>query len=117
MPHPAVMAGDDPVGTWRAARVVPSGDELNRMVAITGLGELPVAALLSLSTTELTVHTWDIGCGLGLPARLPPPLVTASFDWARAHVVRRPGFFGPEVTPAPDADEQARMLAFLGRAG
>lgn len=117
MPRPSIVAGDDPVGAWRAARMVPSGDELNRMVTITGLGELSVAALLSLLTTDLTAHTWDIGHGLGLPVRLPPPLVTASFDWARAHVVRRPGYFGPEVTPTQDADEQARMLAFLGRAG
>jgi hypothetical protein len=27
-----------------------------------------------------------------------------------------PGFFGPELTPPPDADEQTRWLAYLGRA-
>jgi len=115
-PHPAVMAGDDPLATWRAARTMPSGAELTRIVTLPGLGEVPVAALISLLVTDLTAHTWDIGHALGLPVHLPPPLVTASFDWARDHMVRRPGYFGPELTPAQDADDQTRMLAFLGRA-
>jgi hypothetical protein len=29
--------------------------------------------------------------------------------------MRGPGVFGPEVEPPPDADEQARFLAWLGR--
>ncbi|MBB4907576.1 TIGR03086 family metal-binding protein [Actinophytocola algeriensis] len=116
MPAPAVMTGDDPLATWRAARTVPAPTQLSRTVAITGMGEVPVAALLSLLVTDLTAHTWDIGRALGLPVDLPRGLVTASFGWAREHVVRRPGFFGPELTPAADADAQTRMLAFLGRA-
>ena len=114
-PHPAVMAGDDPLSTWRAVRTVPTAAQLSRTVTITGLGEIPVAGLLSLLVTDLTAHTWDIGHALGLRVDLPPELVTASFGWAREHVVRRPGYFGPEVTPADDADAQTRMLAFLGR--
>jgi uncharacterized protein (TIGR03086 family) len=116
MPHPAVMAGDDPLATWREVRTVPTGKQLSRTVTLTGMGEVPVAGLLSLLVTDLTAHTWDIGHALGLRVDLPPDLVAASFDWARDHVVRRPGFFGPEVTPAADADAQTRMLAFLGRA-
>lgn len=114
-PHPAVMTGDDPVATWRAARMVPSGAELDRSATLPGLGEVPVPGLMALLVTDLTAHTWDIGHALGLPVDLPSPLVAASFAWAREHVVRRPGFFGPELTPAPDADDQTRMLAFLGR--
>jgi hypothetical protein len=48
--------------------------------------------------------------------RLDPTLVTMAFDWARTNVVRRPGFFGPELAPPADASEQTRMLAYLGRA-
>lgn len=114
-PHPAVMAGDDPLARWREVRTVPTGAQLARTVTLTGLGEVTVAWLLSLLVTDLTAHTWDIGHALGLPVDLPPDLVTASFDWARDNVVRRPGYFGPEVTPASDADAQTRMLAFIGR--
>jgi uncharacterized protein (TIGR03086 family) len=115
MPQPAVMAGDDPLTTWRESRTVPAGTQLSRTVTLTGMGEVPVAALVSLLVTDLTTHTWDIGHALGLPVALPPELVTASFDWAREHMVRRPGYFGPEVSVPQDADTQTRMLAFLGR--
>lgn len=29
--------------------------------------------------------------------------------------MRQPGAFGPTVEPPPDADDQERLLAFLGR--
>jgi uncharacterized protein (TIGR03086 family) len=120
-PHPAVMAGDDPVATWRAARAasVPTltPEVLARRMSLPGLGEVPLAAVVSLLITDTTAHTWDVAHGLGLELRLPPELVTHAYDWGRANVVRRPGFFGPELTPpTADADEQTRMLAFLGRA-
>ncbi|TDV53592.1 hypothetical protein [Actinophytocola oryzae] len=67
-------------------------------------------------TCDITTHSWDIGHPLGQSVRLPAALVAAAHEWARAHAVRVPGFFGPELTPAPDADAQTRMLAFLGRA-
>jgi uncharacterized protein (TIGR03086 family) len=115
MPTPARMAGDDPLTTFRAVRRIPTDAELSRVVTLPGLGEVPVAGLLSLLVTDLTTHTWDIGHALGLPVRLPADLVTATFEWARANMVRRPGYFGPEVTSPPDADDQTRMLAYLGR--
>jgi uncharacterized protein (TIGR03086 family) len=118
-PHPATMSGADPVATWRAARkesVVTLTDEaLATTVTITGLGEVPLAGLLTLLITDHVTHTWDIGHALGMDVRLDPELVDVAFDWSRSHVVRRPGFFGPELTAPPSADEQTRMLAFLGR--
>ncbi|MCE7001993.1 TIGR03086 family metal-binding protein [Kibdelosporangium philippinense] len=119
-PHPAVMAGDDPVATWRAARkesvATLTEEALARMTSITGIGEVPLAAVVTLLITDQVAHTWDIAHGLGIDAELGPELVGVAFDWARANVVRRPGFFGPELTPPADANEQTRMLAFLGRA-
>jgi hypothetical protein len=46
--------------------------------------------------------------------RLRADLVALAFDWARANLVRAPGFFGPELTPRDIADEQTQMLASLG---
>ena len=31
--------------------------------------------------------------------------------------LRGPGMYGPELAPEPGADEQAQLLAFLGRQG
>lgn len=118
-PHPAVLAGDDPLGTWRAARAESvaalTPDALARITSITGIGEVPLAAIVTLLITDHVAHTWDIGYALGMDVRIAPPLVDVAFEWARAHVVRRPGFFGPELTPPADADELTRLLAFLGR--
>lgn len=119
-PHPAVVAGDDPLTAWRTAREssVPTltDDALRRTTTFTDIGEVPLSAVITLLITDTVAHTWDIGHALGRDVRLDPELVTVAFDWARANVVRRPGFFGPELTPPEDADEQSRMLAFLGRA-
>jgi uncharacterized protein (TIGR03086 family) len=119
-PHPATMTGPDPVWTWREART--AGDAsltdtaLSRTTIIPGVGEIPVAAVIPLLITDLVTHTWDIGHVLAVDVRLPADLVALAFDWARANAVRAPGFFGPELTPPDNADEQTRMLAFLGRA-
>ncbi|MFD2420637.1 TIGR03086 family metal-binding protein [Amycolatopsis pigmentata] len=119
-PHPGVLAGEDPLGTWRSARAASvsslTDETLARTVVLPGMGEVPLRALLPLMLTDQLVHTWDIGHPLGLDVRLDPALVPMAFDWARTHALRRPGFFGPEL-PVEDerADEQARMLAFLGR--
>lgn len=118
--HPAVQAGDDPVAAWRAAREASvatlTEDALARPTSITGIGEVPLAAVVTLLITDQVAHTWDIGHALEMDVRADPALVAVAFDWARANVVRAPGFFGPELTPPADADEQTRMLAFLGRA-
>lgn len=119
-PHPGVLAADDPVGTWRAARkesvAALSEESLGRPTSIPGMGEVPLGYLVTLFITDHVAHTWDIGYPLGMAVRLDPVLVQVAFDWARANLVRRPGFFGPELTPPAGADEQTRMLAFLGRA-
>jgi uncharacterized protein (TIGR03086 family) len=119
-PRPSEMVGADPVAEWRAAREasVPALTEqaLARTITLRGIGDIPLAGILPLMITDTTTHTWDIGHALDLDVRLDPELVTLAFDWARANVVRAPGFFGPELTPPTDADEQTRMLAYLGRA-
>ncbi len=112
-PHPATILADaDPLTAYREARAaaVLTEEALARVTSIPGMGEVPLAVIVSLLTTDTTVHSWDIG----RPA-LDPELVSASFEWSRRNVMRRPGFFGPELTPPGDADEQTRLLAFLGR--
>ncbi len=119
-PHPAVLAPGDPVPAWRAARSasasVLNAETLARPTSIPGMGEVPLAAVVTLLVTDLITHAWDIGHALGMDVRLDPGLVKVAFDWSRTHAVRAPAFFGPELTPPTGSDEQTRMLAFLGRA-
>lgn len=119
-PHPAaVLTSDDPLGEYRKARAetnaVLTGETLARKITLPGMGEVPIAAVVALLVCDTVVHTWDMGHPVGQRIELPPALVAAADEWARANAVRAPGFFGPEVTPPPDADAQTRMLAFVGR--
>ena len=119
-PHPAALAGADPLATWRAARKASvaelTEETLPRLTSIPGIGEVPLSAMVALLITDHVAHTWDIGHALGMDVHLDPALVTMAFDWAPANMMRAPAFFGPELTPPADADGQTRMLAFLGRA-
>jgi uncharacterized protein (TIGR03086 family) len=119
-PHPAAMAGTDPLSTWHTARTAAddtlTDEALRRTVTLPGLGETPLSGIVTLLVTDLLAHSWDIGHALDLKVRLDPDLVSGSFAWARDHVIRVPGFFGPELMPPASADEQTRWLAYLGRA-
>ena len=119
--HPGALAAGDPVPTWRAARaesVAALTDEaLARPTAIPGIGEVPLVAMVTLLITDTVTHTWDIGHALGADVVLDQEVVAMAFEWARENVTKRaPQFFKPELTPPAGADEQTRMLAFLGRA-
>lgn len=66
---------------------------------------------------DLVVHGWDLARAAGLDDRIAPEdldrIEEASKGFGDA--MRSPGAFGPAIDPPPDADRQARVLAFLGR--
>jgi uncharacterized protein (TIGR03086 family) len=91
-------------------------EALGRPVTLPGLGEQPLESILTLLITDHLAHTWDIAHALGVEIGIDTDLVAGSFAWARGHILRAPGFFGPELSPPSGADEQTRWLAYLGRA-
>lgn len=119
-PHPGVLAGADPVATWRAVRAettdVLTEPALARTVVLPGKGAMPLSAIIELLVTDHIAHAWDMAHAVGWTLRLPPDLVAASLAWARDNLVRAPGLFGPELAAPRDANEQTRWLAYLGRA-
>ena len=66
---------------------------------------------------DLVVHNWDLSRAAGLDERLDPNDVKTILAAAPQFgpTLRTPGICGAEVDAPPDADEQTRMLAFLGR--
>ncbi|GAA3446406.1 TIGR03086 family metal-binding protein [Planomonospora venezuelensis] len=67
--------------------------------------------------TELVVHGWDLARATGQDDRIDPveiQQVRASLMIV-GHDVVRGMMAGPEMEVGPDADEQARLLAYLGR--
>jgi uncharacterized protein (TIGR03086 family) len=118
--HPAtVLADGDPVPLWRQARAdataTLTAETLANPVSLPGVGDIPLVGVVTLLLSDTVTHTWDIAHALGQPVVLDPGAVAAAFEWSRANVIRQPGFFGPELTPPDGADDQTRMLAFLGR--
>jgi uncharacterized protein (TIGR03086 family) len=118
-PNPGQLIGADPLGTWRAARDASlptlTSEALARVVSLRAFGEVPLEGFLTALVTDFLAHTWDIGYPAGIDVRLDPDLVPECFAWSRRVETRQPGGIGPELTPPPGADEQARFLAFLGR--
>lgn len=112
----------DPIGAWTQARdaalAALTPQALDRPVQSGLMGTAPLRQLLGLFIGDVTVHTWDLASATGQQVRLDPELVGDLFATVKAappEMLRQSGGFGPEQ-PAPEgADEQARLLAFLGR--
>jgi|RhiMethySRZTD1v2_1073278.scaffolds.fasta_scaffold81291_4 uncharacterized protein (TIGR03086 family) len=118
---PAVAA--DPVAAFAAARAVVSDhlhDPETAEATFEGevFGHMTYAqAIDRFLSFDLVVHRWDLGTAAGLDVTLPADEVVRTRETAAGmgDVLRGPGAFGPEVDVPDDADEQTKMLAFLGR--
>lgn len=80
-------------------------------------GEHSVERGLGLFSVEILIHTWDIARSADLDVRLDPDLVREHLARLQrvGHLLRGPGMYGPDLPAPPGADEQERLLAFLGR--
>ena len=115
-------AGADPVAVWSQARdtmlAALTPEALERKVQSGLMGEVPLRQLLQLFIGDTVIHTWDLAQATGQQVRLDPQIVSELFTATKAappDMLRSAGGFGPEL-PAPEgADEQTRLLAFLGR--
>jgi len=115
------LEGDDLVQVWKAVRA--AADEalsapgaMDEVVTLP-FGEMPARAGLGFPLGDLLVHTWDLARAIGADDRLDAEAcaVTLANLEPIDGSIRAPGFFGPKLEPAPDADAQDRLLAFVGR--
>ncbi|HET6951837.1 MAG TPA: TIGR03086 family metal-binding protein [Acidimicrobiales bacterium] len=114
---------DDPGGAFAAARAVVSGhlhDPEAAGASFEGqvFGRTTFAeAIDRFIAFDLLIHRWDLARAAGLDVTLPADDVARTRAAAAGFggMLRSSGAIGPEV-PAPEgADDQARLLAFLGR--
>jgi uncharacterized protein (TIGR03086 family) len=118
--HPSV--DDDPAAAWDAARAVILADlEDPGRASVEYDGAFGrstfEAAVDRFLSTDLVVHGWDLARAAGLDDRIDPHDVERVRRDAElfGDAMRSPQAFGPALEPPPDADEQTRLLAFLGR--
>ena len=120
---PGGPSGDeDPLGAFTTARDAVQGalddpataaQEYDGMFGRTSFAK-SVDGFLS---ADLVIHRWDLARATGQDETLPPAEVQriqaelAPMD----EKMRGPGAFGPKLEPPAGADEQTKLLAFLGR--
>lgn len=119
---PIPSARDDPAGAWlaldrtlRAAladSAVADAERETRMGTGTFAGTFDVIA-----TSDVFLHTWDLARATGQDEILDPDEVHRLLVGMEPmdEVLRQSGHFGPRVPVPDDADEQTRLLAFIGR--
>jgi uncharacterized protein (TIGR03086 family) len=67
---------------------------------------------------DVLIHTWDLARAAGLDESLDADQVQRMLDSMSSipdEVLRSDGMFGPRVEVADDADDQTKLLAFVGR--
>jgi len=75
------------------------------------------ATLDMIGTTDVLLHTWDLARATGGDERLDPGEVHRLLIGMEPmdEVLRSSGHYGPRTPVPDDADEQTRLLAFIGR--
>jgi len=113
--------GDDLVVVWKTVRdgadaALGAPGAFDQLVKLP-FGEMKAGDGLAFPMSDLLVHTWDLSRAIGANDRLNPEAcekAMADLEPIDA-LLRGPGFYGPKLEPAADADIQDRLLAFLGR--
>ena len=117
-PDPAA----DPLGAWASVRdqtIALLGDPARAGLEYDGaFGRTALERTIDgFGSFDVLVHTWDIARATGLNERLDPaevgPLLAAAKGWG--DTIRSPNVCGPEVPAPADADDQTRLLSYLGR--
>lgn len=121
-PPEGPSAEDDPIGCWTVARdAVQNGLDDPAVAGLEYEGDLGkktfAEAVDRFYANDVMLHTWDLARAAGLDERLDPAEVHRVFQEMEPfdEMLRGSGSFGPRVDPPEDADEQARLLAFIGR--
>ncbi len=114
----------DPLAAWRHLRgevdaFVVDGAAMDRMMDTESLGRRRVGEVVDRFVTgDVLVHTWDLARSADIDVRLDPGAVAeavAAASGELAEMLRTSGHFGPASAVPDDADDQARLLALMGR--
>jgi uncharacterized protein (TIGR03086 family) len=110
-PEPPEILSDDPVGDFERART-----ETLRTFGEAGVIEKTGPAL-GIAFSDQLLHGWDLAEATGQDATMPQGLPEAAYEMIHGRFTdkQRQGVFKPEVTVAPNASAQDKLLAYSGR--
>jgi uncharacterized protein (TIGR03086 family) len=118
---------EDPAAAWAVVNAAIQGalddsDLAARVEDCGPPGRLSLEAAVDMTCTpDVLIHTWDLARATGLDERLDAAEVHRQIVAVESmppevdQAMRGSGHYGPRVAVGPDADEQTRLLAFMGR--
>lgn len=119
---PIPSPDDDPAAAWAALDATLRRALADPTVAgaerDTPMGRRTFASTLDMiGTTDVFLHTWDLARATGGDERLDPDEVHRLYEGMLPldEMLRTSGQYGPRVAVPDDADEQTKLLAFIGR--
>ncbi len=113
---------EDPAGAWDAVRAVVQADlddparASAEYVGYSGRSTFE-RVIDGFASFDLVIHGWDLARATGQDDRIDPDDLTWAIERSKqfGDAMRGPKAFGPELEPPAGADDQIRLLAFLGR--
>ena len=115
------VGGLDPAASYRAS-VSAATDAVTASGAMEAVchlsfGDFSGADYSAQLFLDLLIHGWDVAKGTEQDTRLPSDLVEACLPIVReiTAMARSFGVYGDDLPVSPDADQQTRLLALVGR--
>jgi uncharacterized protein (TIGR03086 family) len=119
---PGPSVDEDPVAAWQAVDHAIQSALDDPAVAgrarTTRMGNRTFEQTIdTICTSDVLIHTWDLSRATGLDETLDPDQVHRFVEGMEPmdDLMRQSGQFGPRVTVPPDADEQTKLIGFVGR--
>lgn len=117
---PADPLGDFPQAAVQdaTAGMLATLDDLDLDATVhLSFGDVPAQEYLMQLFADHLVHTWDLARATGQDERLDPEEVHDLLIGMEPmdEILRQSGHYGPRVPVPDDADEQTKLIAFIGR--
>jgi uncharacterized protein (TIGR03086 family) len=119
---PIPSVDEDPVGAWAvvdgAIQAALDDPDTARRQRDTPMGRASLEQTIDrICTWDVLVHTWDLARATGLDESLDPDEVHRFVEGMEPldELLRQSGQYGARVSVPDDADEQTRLIAFVGR--
>ena len=118
----APSVDDDPVAAWRwldgTIQAALDDPAVAGSMRDTHMGSSSFEQQIDMiCTPDVLIHTWDLARATGLDESLDPEEVHRFVSAMEPldELLRTSGHYGPRVPVPDDADEQTKMIAFVGR--
>ena len=118
----ATTVDTDPVGAWTtfsdALQVVLDDPVVSAQEFEGRMGRQSVEKVIDMIvTSDVLLHTWDLARATGQDETLDAEEVHRMLEGMEPmdELLRNSGHYGPRVAVPDDADEQTKLIAFIGR--